>query len=373
MAVAAAAAPPLLPTPTARSLPATLLPTPPPTGHLIPSPASSAPPNHRLSPSPAYIPPCRRLAVCSPDPPAPAVPHLAPSPTLTRSHHGFRAQFARCDPHPAANPPPHCLSCLPRAADPCLLGCVRPAVPPPRGFLARFHRAVGAPPRLAPSPAPATAFAGSSPAVIPTPPLTPRLIGSPASPAPTIHCLPPSLVYVPPSRRLAACSPDSPAPSAPRLAPSPASAAPSASNPGHASTSKSWFRDKAACADLALPSSPERNANLALPSSPERIKGFKVPGRASLSCVKDRVAGSDVLANSGCLKRNLTSPADNIGKKMRYESPSLSEDSGSDSEPEFYAGPAFRNAPPASSLPIPISLMMRRNKFIAPALNGLAF
>ncbi|XP_004959294.1 vegetative cell wall protein gp1-like [Setaria italica] len=339
MAVAAAAAPPLLPTPTARSLPATLLPTPPPTGHLIPSPASSAPPNHRLSPSPAYIPPCRRLAVCSPDPPAPAVPHLAPSPTLAMPS-------TRTSP----TPPIHAL--LAAYVPPCrrLAACSLDSTAPP------IH-----------------ASSAASPAVIPTPPLTPRLIGSPASPAPTIHCLPPSLVYVPPSRRLAACSPDSPAPSAPRLAPSPAPAAPSASNPGRASTSKSWFRDKAACADLALPSSPERNANLALPSSPERIKGFKVPGRASLSCVKDRVAGSDVLANSGCLKRNLTSPADNIGKKMRYESPSLSEDSGSDSEPEFYAGPAFRNAPPASSLPIPISLMMRRNKFIAPALNGLAF
>ncbi|TKW36957.2 hypothetical protein SEVIR_1G015251v4 [Setaria viridis] len=205
------------------------------------------------------------------------------------------------------------------------------------------------------------------------PPLTRRLFASPASPAPPIHRLPPSLVYVPPSRRLAACSPDSPAPSAPRLAPSPAPAAPSTSNPGRTSASKSWFRDKVARADLALPSSLERNANLALPSLPKRIKGFKVPGRVSLSWVKDRVAGSDVLANSGCRKRNLTSPADNIGKKMRYESPPSSEDSSSDSELEFYAGPAFRNAPPASSLPIPISLMMRRNKFIAPALNVLAF
>ncbi|XP_004954578.1 vegetative cell wall protein gp1-like [Setaria italica] len=345
MAVAAAAAPLLLPIPTARSLPAALLPTPPPTGRLIPSPDSPAPPIHRLSPSPAYIPPCRRLAACSPY--SPRAGGAQPRP-LARSRHTFRAHF-------------------PRAADPCPLGPVRPAVPPPRGLLARFHRAVGAPPRpltrsrhgfcaqfarcdphpaANPPPHRLSCFPRAADPCplgpVLRPPLTRRLFASPASPAPPIHRLPPSLVYVPPSRRLAACSPDSPAPSAPHLAPSPAPAAPSASNPGRTSASKSWFRDKAARADRALPSSLERNANLALPSLPKRIKGFKVPGRVSLSWVKDRVAGSDVLANSGCRKRNLTSPADNIGKKMRYESPPSSEDSGSDSELEFYAGPAFR-------------------------------
>nr|XP_034570806.1 vegetative cell wall protein gp1-like [Setaria viridis] len=426
MAVATAAAPPLLPTLTARSLPAALLPTPPPTGRLIPSPDLSAPPIHRLSPSPAYIPLCRRLAACSPDSPmpaashlapspalatpstrtspappihsrsaayvppcrrltacspdstAPSAPHLAPSPTPTMASartspaviptlplsprliaspaspvppiHSRsaayvppcrRLAFAHCDPHPIANPR---LIASPASPAPPIHSRSAAYVPPCRRLaVSSLDSTAPSAPRLAPTPALATASARSSPAVIPTPPRPSRLIASPASPVPPIHHLPPSLVYVPPSRHLAACSLDSPAPSAPRLATSPTPAAPSASNPGRASARKSWFRDKAA------------RANLALPSSPERIKGFKVPGRASLSWVKDRVASFDVLANRGCCKRNLTSPADNIGKKMRYESPPSSEDSGSDSELKFYAGPAFHNAPPASSLPIPIS------------------
>jgi hypothetical protein len=156
-------------------------------------------------------------------------------------------------------------------------------------------------------------------------------------------------------------------PSIHRFAPSPASPAPwirraAAAPAGRASASESWVRDKVARAGLA---------------PMESSTGSKVSGRASLSTswVRDKLLGTKPSytpppATRSCAKRIFTpsSSPDWNGKKQRYDSPaptpvSDSEDSGSDSELEYYAGPAFLNAAPhPSAIPKPRVHMLRRPK-----------
>ncbi|RLN40998.1 vegetative cell wall protein gp1-like [Panicum miliaceum] len=117
-----------------------------------------------------------------------------------------------------------------------------------------------------------------------------------------------------PAIRSHAASPAYRAPWTRRYAPSPASPAPSASkNPGRASASESWVRDK------------QVRAGLAPASSTETRSGSKIPGRASLrnSWVQDKLGGttpSATPANSGRGKRSLTpSSTENCtGKEQRY-------------------------------------------------------
>jgi hypothetical protein len=133
---------------------------------------------------------------------------------------------------------------------------------------------------------------------------------------------------------------------------------------GRASASQSWIRDK--------------SGHATVPTNIETTR--KIPGRASLSenWVRDklRTSATTVSATVSAPTTNLAiglstinlpvkrigadsglSSADSCFKKPRYEF--LSEDSGSESEPEdsFYAGPAFLTAPHPSCLPMPIYLL----------------
>ncbi|KAG2549870.1 hypothetical protein PVAP13_9KG248700 [Panicum virgatum] len=166
--------------------------------------------------------------------------------------------------------------------------------------------------------APSATAAAAAPPLLPTP--------TPSS----IRCF--TLLLAPSTSRHAA-SPASRASWTRCHAPSPASPAPK--NPGRASVSESWVRDKQVRAGFAPnPSTEARN-------------GSKIPGRASLSSswMQDKLAG--------------TTPS------QRYDFPtptpsSDSEESDCDPECEYYAGPAFLNAPPASALSIPTILLCLR-------------
>ncbi|RLN19447.1 vegetative cell wall protein gp1-like [Panicum miliaceum] len=183
---------------------------------------------------------------------------------------------------------------------------------------------------------PSATAAAAAPPLLPTPPSIRRF-------APLLA----------PSIRSHAASPAYRAPWTRRHAPSPASPAPSTyKDPGRASASESWVRDKQVRAGLAPTSS---------------TGGSKIPGRASLrnSWVQDKLAGTTPSATPSSTE-NCT------GKDQRYDSPtptpsSDSEESDCDSECEYYAGPAFLNAPPPSALPIPIpSLFVSLEEFEFP-------
>jgi hypothetical protein len=189
--------------------------------------------------------------------------------------------------------------------------------------------------------------AASVAAAAAAPPLFPN---SPTAASPALLPTPTSPSLVPSIHRFA----PSPAPWIRRAAAAPA---------GRASASESWVRDKVARAGLAPPM--------------ESSTGSKVSGRASLSTswVRDKLVGTKPSytpppATRSCAKRILTpsSSPDWNGKKQRYDSPaptpaSDSEDSGSDSELEYYAGPAFLNAAPhPSAIPKPRLHMLRHPK-----------
>ncbi|KAG2549899.1 hypothetical protein PVAP13_9KG272826, partial [Panicum virgatum] len=176
--------------------------------------------------------------------------------------------------------------------------------------------------------APSATAAAAAPPLLPTP--------TPSS----IRCFAPLLA---PSINRHAASPAFRASWTRRHTPSPASPAPK--NPGRASASESWVRDKQVRAGLAPnPSTEARN-------------GSKIPCRASLSSswMQDKLASTTPSATPSSTE-NCT------GKKQRYDFPtptssSDNEESDCDSECEYYAGPAFLNALPASALPIPTLLL----------------